>query len=131
MQYIRISLMTPRPGQGHEVTRLLSQIIALCSGRAGFRGGLILGGGVAAGRVVGRITLWDDRTSADLTARDEHMLALRSRLDGLVVDERRVEYALDAVQLSAEPGEAAGISGREAIAIAEGLVRGSRIASES
>ncbi len=129
MQYIRISLLTPRAGQGHEVTRLISQIIALCTGRDGFRGGLIIGGGGEAGRLVGRVTLWDDRASADRVACEEHMLALRSRLDGLVLEERRAEYGLDAVQLSAEPGGPAGISGREAIAIAEGLVRAPRLAT--
>ncbi len=130
MQYVRISLMTPRAGQSHEVTRLLSQIIALCSQQRGFRGGMIIGGQPGADRLVGRVTLWEDRASADLTARTDHMLALRAQLDLLVADQRRLEYGLDAVQLSGEPGGSVGISGTEAIAIAEGFMRGALVATE-
>ena len=126
MQYTRISLMTPRRDQAHEVTRLLSQIIAFCSQQPGFLGGLIVGGQPGSGRVVGRITLWADRTSADRTAISDHMLALRSRLDALVEEETHQEHALDAVSLSGEPGGPAELGPTEVIAIAEGFLRSRR-----
>ena len=124
MQYVRIALMTPRRGQSHEATRLLSQIIAFCSQQPGFLGGLIIGGRPDAGTRVGRITLWADEESANRTAREDHMLALRSQLNALVDADRHTEYALDAVALSGEPGGPVGISPGETIFIAEGLVRG-------
>ena len=126
MQYTRISLMTPRDGQAHEVTRLLSQVIAFCSQQPGFLGGLIVGGRPGAARVVGRITLWTDQASADRTAVSAHMLALRSRLDALVEEDTHQEHALDAVSLSAEPGGPAGLGPTEVIAIAEGFLRSQR-----
>ncbi len=126
MQYTRISLMTPSRGQAHEVTRLLSQIIAFCSQQPGFLGGLIVGGRPGSGRVVGRITLWTDQASADRTAVSGHMLALRSRLDALVEGDTHQEHALDAVSLSGEPGGSAGLGPREVIAIAEGFLRDQR-----
>ena len=125
MDFVRISLMTPRPGQAHEVTRLLAQVIAFCSERRGFRGGLIVGGRPGAGRLIGRVTLWSDRIDADRVAREDHMLALRSQLDALVEAEGHLELALDATTLSGEPGGRADLSPSEAVAIAEGFVRAS------
>ena len=123
MDYVRISLMTPRAGQSHEATRLLSQIIALCSQQRGFRGGMIVGGRPGAGRVIGRMTVWDDRASADRVSGTEHMLALRSQLMQLVDADSHTEYALDAVTLSAEPGGSPALTPSEAVRIAEGVVR--------
>lgn len=124
MNYLRLSLMTPRARHRHEATRLLAQIVAQCSRQPGYRGGMITAAGGGAQRRVGRLTLWADRTSADRAAADPHMLALRAALNAIVHEEGRLEFALDGVALSAEPGGEVGLTSVEAIRIAEGFVGG-------
>src|SRR5690242_4527557 len=95
MLYIRISLMVPAPGHEDAAIELLDAVANYCAEQRGYLGAYVLHPQPANG-MIGRVTLWEDEESASLTAQSAHMLALRSELDRVVLDNHRLEFGFHA-----------------------------------
>ena len=94
MVFIRISLMTPRPGQEQALTGLLDRLVEYFHDKPGF---------IAAYRIsadphakddrVGRISIWQSEEDANRMSSDKHDLALQSEIKLLAVDATHEEYS--------------------------------------
>lgn len=87
MAFIRLSLMTPKPGQGDAAEKLVDELVQLYQDRQGFIGAYRLqASGQAASGQLGRISIWESEADANRMASEERDIALQSRLK-LIVDE--------------------------------------------
>ena len=114
MSYVRISLMTPRPGRAADAARLLDAVIDFCHTQPGYLGGFRLESGDESG-MIGRVTIWEDEHNADAVAQTDHMLALRSALNVVVVEGTHEERGFRAYEAGIRPG-GVGLSGMVALA---------------
>ena len=106
MPYIRISLMVPKANRIADAGRLLDSVALHCEGQPGFIKGYRLEPSDNSG-LIGRVTIWADEHSADLVARGERMLALRSALNEVVRKGSHQERGFWGYDTS-DPAEASG-----------------------
>ena len=88
MPYVRITLLSPRPGTEDEIQVLQRKLITFFAAQAGYKDGYLLH---ADGRL-GRLTVWDSETAADLVANHDHVLALRSPLLYLLASDDELAF---------------------------------------
>src|SRR5688572_17106601 len=94
MAFIRMSLMTPRPGQEEELANLLDRLVQHFHGKPGF---------IAAYRIssdphtrdkrIGRISIWESEDDANRMSSDQHDLALQAEIKLLAVDATHEEHS--------------------------------------
>ena len=94
MVFIRMSLMTPRPGQEEKLADLLDQLVHYFHGKPGF---------VAAYRLspdrhlreerAGRISIWESEEDANRMSSDDHDLALQAEIKLLAVETTHEEHS--------------------------------------
>lgn len=102
MAFMRISLMTPRPGQEAEVGELLEKLLKLYVGRPGFIAAYRLKGDTHAGSArMGRVSIWESEADAHRTAVNETDIALQSQIKVLCEDETHEEHSFVADALGA------------------------------
>jgi heme-degrading monooxygenase HmoA len=95
MLYVRISLMVPLASHEDAAIDLLDSVANFCNGQPGYLGAYVLKPHHTTG-MIGRVTLWEDEESADLTAQSAHMLAVRSELDRVIADGTHMEFGFNA-----------------------------------
>ncbi|HKS90383.1 MAG TPA: hypothetical protein VJQ83_00540 [Tepidiformaceae bacterium] len=101
MAFMRLSLMTPRPGQEREVSELLDKLLKLYVGRPGFRAAYRLSSDTHSGSTrMGRVSIWDSEEDAHRTAVNDTDIALQSQIKVLCEDETHEEHSFDAHQLA-------------------------------
>jgi len=101
MAFMRLSLMTPRPGQEREVSELLDRLLKLYVGRPGFRAAYRLNSDTHSGSTrLGRVSIWDSEADAHRTAVDATDIALQSQIKVLCEDETHEEHSFDAHELA-------------------------------
>ena len=94
MAFVRVSLMTPKPGQEGRVQELLEDLVNFYQGRTGFITAYRLSPDPhAAAKMVGRISVWESEEDAHRTAFEQHDLAVQSELKGLIQDEDHHEHS--------------------------------------
>ncbi len=89
MQYVRVSLTTPKDGSRDEVLKIEEQLLDFFRKQQGFHDAYRL----QSPSQIGRVTVWDSHVSADQAANAQHTLALRSRL--LPLTSESIELGLD------------------------------------
>lgn len=94
MPYVRVSLMKPKSGQVEHANALLDQLIEFYEQQPGYQGGYRLTPHDGSGRI-GRIGIWDEQTSAEHAATDDHDMALRSELNMVVESGSHQELSFD------------------------------------
>lgn len=101
MAFMRISLMTPRPGQQEEVSELIEKLLKLYIGRPGFVAAYRLTSDTHSDKPrVGRVSIWESGNDAHRTAVDERDLALQSQIKVLCEEETHEEHSFIADALS-------------------------------
>lgn len=95
MLYVRISLMKPRPGHGHDVAAIMDDLVAFYRKQDGFVDGYKLMAADETGDI-GRITVWKSEAAADATAQMDHVLSVRSTLTPLVEEGSHEERSFHA-----------------------------------
>lgn len=94
MAFIRLSLMTPRPGQEQRVADLIDQLLDFYQGRPGFITAYRLTPDKHSGSPrVGRISVWESEGETHRTATEPRDMALQSELKLAVIDETHEEYS--------------------------------------
>ncbi len=84
-QVLRLSYLKPHFVSIGEVEKLLDELMETLAHLPGFVMGLRFGVyGDPQSNEIGRLTIWADHTVADRAARNEHVLALRSRINTLL-----------------------------------------------
>ncbi len=94
--YIRISLMTAKPGSEKLVAGLMDSLLEFFSDRPGFVRGYALLEDDPRGRI-GRITLWHSEEDADHTANTQHVLTVRSEILQLIEEDSHIERSFTAL----------------------------------
>lgn len=89
MQYVRVSLVTPKAGHRDEVMRIEEQLIAYFLSQPGFQEAYRL----TSPDRVGRVSVWDSQTDADNAATSQHVLSLRSQMLPMITD--AIETGMD------------------------------------
>jgi hypothetical protein len=99
MAFVRISLMTPQPGQESRVQELLDDLVRFYQGRDGFITAYRLSADPhAGGPRMGRVSVWENEDAAHKTAMEQHDLAVQSELKMLTQTTGREEYSFTGVQ---------------------------------
>lgn len=93
MSYIRLSLMTPRPGQEDVVRQLLDDMVLFHEGQPGYLTGYRIEHSNDARRV-GRLAVWEHERDASRVALTEHDIALRARLNEAIDEGTHTEETL-------------------------------------
>jgi len=96
--YIRLSLMTPKPGKEAEVAAMMDNLVDLYRQHEGFIDGYKLSAADETGDI-GRVTVWRSEADADQTAQTTHVMSRRSDLMPLIEEgshEERSFFAEDA-----------------------------------
>ncbi len=115
MRYVRLSLVTAKPGHERRAADLLRRLSDFHREQPGYLAGYLLAPGDGFPDI-GRLAIWRDERAASAAATQQHDLALRSELN-LVIDpasHRESAFAAQpATQPAAEPeaGLAAAASG--------------------
>ncbi len=94
MKVIRTTIVTPREGAAKEVAQLLAQIGEHLSKQPGFVQSYSFEDKNEEGYKLGRLSVWGRREDADHAANQMHTLALRSKMNHLLVDASE-EHLLD------------------------------------
>jgi len=94
--YVRLSLMTPKPGMEDQVLELHRQLIEWLPGHPGFVRGSLIVEGDPQGRV-GHLNVYRTQHDADHVAQSDHVLSLRAELMLLVEEESHVEHSYTAI----------------------------------
>jgi heme-degrading monooxygenase HmoA len=101
MAFMRLSLMTPKPGQAAEVGELLEKLLKLYVGRPGFIAAYRLSSDTHSGSPrMGRVSVWESEDDAHRTAVSDTDIALQSQIKLLCEDETHEEYSFVADALS-------------------------------
>lgn len=88
--YVRLSLVQAKPGNEAAVAKIEDDLMAFFTKQPGYVRGYQIVGGDSEGRV-GRLTLWESDSAADLAAQTPHVLAQRSELILLIEGDVHVE----------------------------------------
>ncbi len=106
MASVRVTLLRPRTGDEEELLEALQQLDNYLGASAGLLMSMVLRD---SGGAVGRMAVWESAATANGEAVTHHVLALRSRIQGLA-EEVLVDNLLDAasgwatgVPVGAEP----------------------------
>ena len=83
MKVLRVTVVRPKRGQQATVASELNDLAAFLSRQKGF----IEGYQLKEGDLLGRITVWEDKDSADHAASTDHVMAVRARLHRACQDE--------------------------------------------
>jgi hypothetical protein len=83
--YVRLSLMTPTPGDEDKVSAIMDDLLNFFAAQRGFVAGYKLKSADAS-REVGRVTVWRSEAEADTVAQMNHVLARRSELTPMIVE---------------------------------------------
>ncbi len=94
MQYVRVSLTTPKDGHRDEILMLEAQLLDSLRKQPGFQDAYRL----ISPTKVGRVTVWDSHTSADQAASSQLTLSIRSKL--LPLSTGSIELGLDGERVS-------------------------------
>ena len=79
MSWMRLTVVTPVPGETDEVLRLLNELESATSALSGFLMGGVFSDSEASDRL-GRFALWSSREDADRASAVDRIMALRSEL---------------------------------------------------
>ena len=101
MPYVRLSLVTPKPGQEAQAAGLIDELLEHCRRQSGYETGFRLDQ-FEGDRQLGRITVWEAKHFADDAANTTHDLALRSELNLTVEPGSLEERAFVATVVRAE-----------------------------
>jgi len=83
MAWLRLTLLTPLPGQAEETRRCLDELENYVAKEEGY----LMGGAffsAEAGPTLGRFSLWRTSEEADRAATLPHVLSLRSQIHALI-----------------------------------------------
>jgi hypothetical protein len=94
--YVRLSLMTPKPGQGRIVAGMMDNLLEFFTDRDGYERGYALLESDLGGRV-GRITLWQSEEQADHAANTQHVLTVRAEIMQRIEEDSHVERSYTAL----------------------------------
>jgi len=99
MTFIRLSLMTPRPGQEQRVDEVIDELLKFYQGRPGFVTAyrLMSDTHATSGRV-GRLSIWESEEETHRTATEQRDMSLQAELKLLVVDETHQEFSFRATR---------------------------------
>ena len=99
MTFIRLSMMTPRPGQEQRVNELIDQLLKFYEDRPGFVTAYRLMSDTHAGTGrVGRLSIWESEEETHRTATEQRDMALQAELKLFVVDETHQEFSFRATR---------------------------------
>ncbi len=97
MAYIRVSYMTPRPGQEARVAEILGRLAEAYASRPGYIQGYVMHPRTDAApsetRRLGRVGVWETADAAE--AAGQRVIALRSELLPLVDEDSHVELTFE------------------------------------
>ena len=101
MAFVRISIMTPKPGQAQRGQDVLDDLLRFYKGRDGFIDAWRLTDDPhAPGNRVGRVSIWATEDDAHRTASEQRDLALQSELKLLCDDNTHEEHSFIGAQPS-------------------------------
>ncbi len=83
MSYVRLSIVTPRKGQVEQVEKIMRQLAEAARDHAGCTQSYLMRAHDVSAELA-RVAVYVDEASADRTANDSHVLALRSELHLLI-----------------------------------------------
>jgi quinol monooxygenase YgiN len=89
--YVRLSLMSPKPGMRDRVLEMHERLIAWLPSQPGFIRGYIIVSGDPQDRV-GHMDVWRSEADAARAAQTDHVLALRSELKLLIDEDTHAEH---------------------------------------
>ena len=98
MPFVRLSLMTPKPGQTQRASELLDRLIDFYQRRPGFVAAYRLtpDGTGAPGRI-GRVSIWEHKEDANHTAAEQTDISLQSELKLISEEETHEEHSFEGV----------------------------------
>lgn len=91
MLFVRVSLLTAKPGRESQVTGIQDELLVYYAAQRGYLRGYKLRS-TAQPRQIGRVTVWRSSEDADAVAQSPHVLAQRSKLQSLIEDEFEGSY---------------------------------------
>ena len=94
--YVRLSLMSPKPGMRDDVLELHRKLIEWLPGQPGFVRGYLIVEGDPHGRV-GHLNVYRSGQDADHVAQSQYVLSLRSELMRLIEEGSHAEHSYTAV----------------------------------
>ena len=94
--YVRLSLMSPKPGMRDDVIELHRKLIEWLPGQPGFVRGYLIVEGDPQGRV-GHLHVYRSEQEAVHVAQAQHVLSLRSELMLLIEEGSHAEHSYTAV----------------------------------
>lgn len=94
--YIRLSLMSAKPGYADRVSEIQDELLTLLLGKPGYVRGYKLTSGDPHGRI-GRLGVWKSEADAEAMASTARVLALRSEMLQLVEEDSHAEHSYTAL----------------------------------
>ena len=95
MYYVRLSLMTAKPGHEADVATMIDDLVTFYRQQPGFVTGYKLIAADATGDI-GRVTVWRSEADADEAARTDHVLSRRADLAGMTIEDSHQERGFHA-----------------------------------
>jgi quinol monooxygenase YgiN len=94
MAFIRLSLMTPRPGKEEALTVLLDRLVQYFQDKPGCIAAYRMSADPhARDKRVGKVSIWESEEDANRMSADQHDLALEAEIKLLAVDATHEEHS--------------------------------------
>ena len=87
MSEVRMTIIRPKSGQGEAALGILKEIDGLFRDESGLLLSFVFGPSSQNQGLVGRVSVWDTKNSANKVATSECVLALRARLQKIASDD--------------------------------------------
>lgn len=97
--YVRLSLSKAKAGREDQVAKIEDDLMAFFAQQPGYVHGYQIIGGDSEGRL-GRLTLWESDSHADMAAQTAHVLAQRSEMLRLIEGDVHIEDSWSAREVS-------------------------------
>lgn len=107
MLHVRLSLMTPKPGEAEAVASVMDDLLRFFARQPGFVRGYRLQSADDT-RDLGRVTIWQSKEAADAVAQLNHVMSRRAALMALLKDGSDLERSFHAEDASTLPASIAG-----------------------
>lgn len=101
MPFVRISVMTAKPGHEQEVSDLIDRLIALYQGHHGFINAYrLVGRGAPTAPSFGRLSMWEHAEDIRAMVGEQKDIALQSQLKLITDEETHAEYSFEAFPIN-------------------------------